>query len=194
MDEIGEHLSDGLYVRDPSRRPWKFRPEGYLVVILSDANEAQRAESSLVIHGFATRDVKLYTGKQILESHEVYLGRRNVTDKVVGSVVDDSEGKKRYLAYAGDDRCAMWVRIPDEEDVPNTFRPRRTEYIVPATYRSRIFQHGTPYCCWISSRTSHSPSAGSGSKLCETLGQDAVSGLVNLLLNANAVRGSRFPV
>jgi hypothetical protein len=80
-------------------------------VILSDADEAQRAESSLVSHGFAPRDVKLYTGKQILENYEVYVGRRNVTDKVVGSVVDDSDGKKLYLAYAGEDRCAMWVRI-----------------------------------------------------------------------------------
>ena len=44
--------------------------------------------------------MKLYTGKQILENYEVYLGRRNATDKVVGSVVDDSEGKELYLAYA----------------------------------------------------------------------------------------------
>jgi hypothetical protein len=106
----------------PSPRPWKFRPEGYLVVILSDADEAQRAELALVSHGFASRDVKLYTGKQILENYEVYLGRRTATDRVAGSVVDDSEGRELYLAYAGEDRCAMWVRIPDEEDVPKALR------------------------------------------------------------------------
>ena len=122
MDEIENSFPMDFYVRDPSPRPWKFRPEGYLVVILSDADEAQRAESSLVSHGFASRDVQLYTGKQILENYEVYLGRRNVTDKVVGSVVDDSEGKKLYLAYASEDRCAMWVRIPDEDDVPKALR------------------------------------------------------------------------
>jgi hypothetical protein len=43
------------------------------------------------------RDVKLYTGNQILENYEVYAGRRNVTDKVVGSFVDDSEGRELYL-------------------------------------------------------------------------------------------------
>jgi len=111
-----------FYVRDPSPRPWKFRPEGYLVVILSDADEAKRAASSLVSHGFAPRDVKLYTGKQILENYEVYLGRRNATDKVVGSVVDDSEGKELYLAYAREDRCALWLRLPDEADVPKALR------------------------------------------------------------------------
>jgi hypothetical protein len=91
-------------------------------VILSDADEAQRAESSLVSQGFAPRDVKLYTGKQILENYEGYRGRRSVTDKVVGSVTADSEGRELYLGYAREDRCAMWVRIPDENDVPKALR------------------------------------------------------------------------
>ena len=72
--------------------------------------------------GFASRDVKLYTGKQILENYEVYQSRRSVTDKVVGSVTADSEGRELYLGYARQDRCAMWVRIPDENDVPKALR------------------------------------------------------------------------
>lgn len=111
-----------FYVQDSSPRPWKFKPEGYLVVILADDDEGQRAEADLVTHGFAPRDVKLYTGKQILENYEVYAARRNVTDKVVGSVVDDSEGREIYLDYARQGRCAMWVRIPDEEDVSKALR------------------------------------------------------------------------
>lgn len=35
-------------VTDPSSRPWKFRPRGYLVVILASSEEAQRAETALV--------------------------------------------------------------------------------------------------------------------------------------------------
>ena len=93
MDEDENAFPMDFYAEDPSPHPWKFRPEGYLVVILSDADEAQRAEASLVSQGFAPRDVKLYTGKQILENYEVYMDRRNTTDKVVGSVVDDSEGR-----------------------------------------------------------------------------------------------------
>ena len=42
--------------------------------------------------GFASREVKLYTGKQILENYEVYVERRTVTGKMAGSVVDDQEG------------------------------------------------------------------------------------------------------
>jgi hypothetical protein len=91
-------------------------------MILSDAEEGQRAEADLVSNGFAPRDVKLYIGEQILENYEVYVGRRNATDKVVGSVVDDSEGRELYLGYARQDRCAMWVRIPDEENVPRALR------------------------------------------------------------------------
>ena len=112
MDETENTFPMDFYVRDPSPRPWKFRPEGYLVVIVSDADEAQRAEVDLVLHGFAPRDVKLYTGKQILENYEVYADRRNTTDKVVGSVVDDSEGRELYLDYARQGRCAMWVTHP----------------------------------------------------------------------------------
>lgn len=134
MDETENAFPMDFYARDASPRPWKFRPTGYLVVILSDADEAQRAEASLVRHGFAPRDVKLYTGKQILENYEVYVGRRNTTDRVVGSVVDDSEGRELYLAYAREDRCAMWVRIPDEEDVPKALRVLADHDYVHARY------------------------------------------------------------
>jgi hypothetical protein len=94
MDESENAFPMDFYVRDPSPRPWKFRPKGYLVVILSDAEEGQQAEADLVSNGFAPQDVKLYTGKQILENYEVYVSRRTTTDKVVGSIVDDSEGPR----------------------------------------------------------------------------------------------------
>jgi hypothetical protein len=122
MDETENAFPMDFYVRDPSPRPWEFRPKGHLVMILSDAEEGQRAEADLVSNGFAPRDVKLYTDEQILENYEVYVGRRNATDRVVGSVVDDSEGRELYLGYARQDRCAMWVRIPDEETVPKALR------------------------------------------------------------------------
>jgi hypothetical protein len=38
-------------ITDPSSRPWNFRPEGYLVVILAGAEEAERAETALVAAG-----------------------------------------------------------------------------------------------------------------------------------------------
>ena len=122
MNEGENTFPMDFYVQDSSPRPWKFRPTGYLVVILSDADEAERGEADLVTRGFAPRDVKLYTGGQILENYEVYAARRKTTDKVVGSIVDDSEGRELYLDYARRGRSAMWVRIPNEEDVPKALR------------------------------------------------------------------------
>ena len=84
--------------------------------------EAQRAETALVAEGFAPRDVKLYTGNQILANHEKYMGRRGVTSKVVGSVADDQEGRKLYLEYAPEDQCALWLRLPDENPVSKALR------------------------------------------------------------------------
>jgi hypothetical protein len=99
---------------DLSSRPWNFRPEGYLVVIIADVQEARRAETALARGGFALGDVKLYTGTQILENQEVYIGRRSLATKLIAAVVEDVKGQELYLAYARQDRCAMWVRIPDE--------------------------------------------------------------------------------
>jgi hypothetical protein len=103
---------------DLASRPWMFRPKGYLVVILAGTEAAERAEAALVAGGFASRDIKLYPGKQILDDYEEYQRRRTVTGKLVGSVVDDAEGRELYVGYAREGRCAMWVRLPDETEVP----------------------------------------------------------------------------
>ena len=54
-----------FYVDDPAPRPWKFQPTGYLVAILTDTEEGQKAEGALIAAGFDARDVKVYTGEQI---------------------------------------------------------------------------------------------------------------------------------
>jgi hypothetical protein len=126
---------------DPSSRPWKFRPQGYLVVILADTEEAQRAETALVGENFDHQDIKLYTGKQILENHEAYMGRRGIASKVVGAVADDNEGRELYLNYAREDRCAMWVRIPDEGDVPKALRVLADYEYLHTRYYGDASQH-----------------------------------------------------
>jgi hypothetical protein len=120
MDE-----SDNVFpmdVTDPSSRPWKFQATGFLVAILADTAEAQRAEVALIEGGFLPQDIKLYTGNQTLENNVVYMERRDVTAKVVGAIIDDSEGLELYLDYAREDRCALWLRLPDESVVPKVLR------------------------------------------------------------------------
>ena len=125
----------------PSPRPWNFPPEGYLVVILADPDEAQRAEAALVRKGFAPRDIKLYTGEQILENHELSMGRRTALSKAVGAVADDVEGRSLYLAYGREGRCAMWVRLPDEDNIPKALRVLADFDYLHARYYGHGEQH-----------------------------------------------------
>lgn len=125
----------------PSPRLWDFPPEGYLVVILTDPDKAQRAETALVRKGFASRDIKLYTGKQILENHELDMRRRTVVSKALGAVADDVEGRTLYLAYGREGRCAMWVRLPNEEDVAKALRVIADFDYLHARYYGHDEQH-----------------------------------------------------
>ena len=79
---------------DPSSRPWNYRPEGYLVKILADIQEGGRAEAALVEAGVAPQDIKLYTGRQILDNQVRYMGRQSAITKLVASfVAEDVEGR-----------------------------------------------------------------------------------------------------
>ena len=108
---------------DPSSRPWNYRPEGYLVEIIADIEEGRRAQAALTAAGFAPKDIKLYSGKQILDNQDMYMGRRSAVTKLVAWIfAEDMAGRELYLAYAREDRCAMWVRILDGGRVPAALR------------------------------------------------------------------------
>ncbi len=108
---------------DPSSRPWNYRPEGYLVEIIADIEEGRRAQAALTAAGFAPKDIKLYTGAEILDNQAVYEGRRSVMTKLVAWIfAEDVEGRELYLSYAREDRCAMWVRLLDESRVAKALR------------------------------------------------------------------------
>lgn len=120
---MGEHdIAFPMDVTDPSR-PWKFKPEGYLVVILTGISEAGRALSALVEGGFGHR-VKVYSGEQTLENDAVNRRRRTVARRMLGPVTDEDElaGRELYLGYAREGRSALWLRLPNEEDVSKALR------------------------------------------------------------------------
>ena len=127
---------------DPSSLPWNYRPAGYLVEIIADIGEGRRAEAALTEAGFAPKDIKLYTGKQILDNQELYTGRRGVITKLVAWIfAEDVEGRELYLAYAREDRCAMWVRIRDEGRVANALRVLADFDCLHARYYGHDEQH-----------------------------------------------------
>ncbi|HJS27959.1 MAG TPA: hypothetical protein VJ913_12620 [Actinomycetota bacterium] len=141
MDEGQATFPMDVTEEDPSSRPWNYKPEGYLVVIIADIDEARRAETALAQTGFEPKDIKLYTGKQILENQAVYIGRRSVMTKLVAAVAEDVEGRELYLAYARDDRCAMWVRLSDEGRVPKALRVLADFDCLRARYYGENKQH-----------------------------------------------------
>src|SRR4029453_1861136 len=121
---MGEHdIPSPMNATDPSR-PWKFKPGGYLVVILTGINEARRALSALVEGGFGHRDIKVYSGEQTLENDAINRRRRTVARRFIGPVTDEDElaGRELYLGYAREGRSALWLRLPNEEDVSKALR------------------------------------------------------------------------
>ena len=127
---------------DPSSRPWNYRPENYLVEIIADIQEGRRAQAALTEAGFEPKDIKLYSGRQILENQEVYARRRSLFTKLLAAfVAEDVEGRELYLAYAREDRCAMWVRIPEEGRVVDALRVLADFDCLHARYYGRDEQH-----------------------------------------------------
>jgi hypothetical protein len=107
---------------DPSLNTLVFRPRGYLVVILPNAETGARARTALERTGLAAHDLKLYTAEEILANFDRYRRSRTVASKVVGAVTDDIEGRDMYLAYARERRSALWARVPAERDVAKALR------------------------------------------------------------------------
>ena len=48
--------------------------------------------------------------------------RRTVVGRLLGPLRDDLEGRELYLGYAREGRGALWLRLPDEDDVSGALR------------------------------------------------------------------------
>ena len=114
----------GMSDQDPSlgARPLAFNPQGLLVAILEDADQAEQARAALADAGFAERDLRVYTSQQILDDHERFLAQRTVARRVVGAVTDDPDTNELYFGYARAGRSALWVHVPDDADAKRAVR------------------------------------------------------------------------
>jgi len=99
-----------------------FNPQGFLVAILQDADQAEQAKATLAQAGFAERDLRIYTSQQILDDHERFLAQRTVARRVVGAVTDDLDTIELYFGYARDGCSALWVHVPEETDAKRAIR------------------------------------------------------------------------
>ena len=114
----------GMSDHDPAARdrPLFFNPKGFLVAILEDADQAQRARAALADAGYADRDLRVYTSQQILDSWERFQAERSLPQRVAGAVTDDPDTIEQYFGYARQGRAALWVHVPDEADADRAVR------------------------------------------------------------------------
>jgi hypothetical protein len=114
----------GMSEHDPAARdrPLVFNPQGFLVAILEDADQAEQAKAALAAAGFAERDLRVYTSQQILDSWERFQAERSLAQRVAGAVTDDPDTIELYFGYARAGRAALWVYVPDDDDADRAVR------------------------------------------------------------------------
>lgn len=108
--------------RDLSTRPLVFNPKGFLVAILENDEACDRAKAALVDAGFDPEHLRVYTSREILEDHELYLAARSTARRVVGAVTDDQATIELYFGSAREGRGALWVHVPEKHDASRATR------------------------------------------------------------------------
>ena len=110
--------------QDPAARdrPLVFNPQGFLVAILEDADQAEQAGAALAAAGFAERDLRVYTSQQILDSWERFQAERSLAQRVAGALTDDPDTIEQYFGYAREGRSALWVHVPEDADASRAVR------------------------------------------------------------------------
>ena len=133
----------GMSDQDPPARarPLVFSPQGFLVAILDDADQAERARTALAEAGFAETDLRVYTSQQILDSWERFLAERSLAQRVAGAVTDDPETIEAYFGYARAGRSALWVRVPDDADADRAVRCLADHQVLHIRHYGQDSQH-----------------------------------------------------
>jgi hypothetical protein len=124
MDEHEVGWPTGMSDQDPAARdrPLVFDPQGFLVVILEDADQAEQAKATLAEAGFADRDLRVYSSQQILDSWERFKAGRSLAQRAVGAITDDPDTIELYFGYARAGRSALWVHVPDDDAAKRVVR------------------------------------------------------------------------
>ena len=114
----------GMSDHDPAARdrPLVFNPQGFLVAVLEDTDQAEQARATLVDAGFADRDLRVYPSQEILDSWERFRAERSLAQRVAGAVTDDPETIELYFGYARAGRAALWVHVPNDDDADRAVR------------------------------------------------------------------------
>ena len=79
-------------------RPWYLTAAGYLAVLFSDRQEAQRARRGLLEWGMPENDIRLYQAEEILSITARQQQERSPLAKTIAALVADREARQRSWA------------------------------------------------------------------------------------------------
>jgi hypothetical protein len=96
-------------------RPWYFRATGYLMVLFSDPEEAQRAQRGLLEHKVPQEELRLYESEEILRIVAQLQEERSIVAKAVAALVADPSVKQRFLATARSGGATLWLVAPTRD-------------------------------------------------------------------------------
>jgi hypothetical protein len=107
---------------DPASRPWVFNPVGFLLVVVEDDAEAERAGAALEEVGFTEAEHRSYTGAEVVRDREAFHAQQSAARRLVERVTIDNEAVQLLLDYAHAGCAFLWVRVPAREDANRAIR------------------------------------------------------------------------
>jgi hypothetical protein len=96
-------------------RPWYSRATGYLMVLFSDPEEAQRAQRGLLEREVPQEELRLYESEEILRIVARLQEERSILAKAVAALVADPSVKQRFLDTARTGGAILWLVAPTRD-------------------------------------------------------------------------------
>jgi hypothetical protein len=96
-------------------RPWYLTATGYLVVLFSHPEEAQRARSGLLGHEVSQQDIRLYESEEILRILARAQKERSILAKAVFALAADPPVRRRVLDNARIGGATLWLVAPTRD-------------------------------------------------------------------------------
>jgi len=100
---------------DGTLRPWYLTATGYLMVLFSHPEEAQRARSGLLEHKVSQKDIRLYESDEIQRILARAQKERSILAKAVFALAADPDVKQRFLDNARAGGAALWLVAPTRD-------------------------------------------------------------------------------
>jgi hypothetical protein len=95
-----------------------YYPMGYVVAVIDDAAEAERASEALRRTGWAGGDVRVLAGDEVLADHRAFLEDRSPLQRVESLLASDEvDAQEEYLGEADQGRNLVTVRAETPEQV-----------------------------------------------------------------------------